>query len=422
MKPFSSHADSSASDAASGLVTPPAAFPAAAIIRSLPAAAVRVLESDAPGPRASRAAMTWKAWLLAFGVWTLFGVLQSNQALLLNALQGRTEIPARDLYIVTMGGMWMWALFTPLIVWLARRFRVERDRRLSRVLLHFAFAFGISILDVVMDVVILEFVPTVFERGAFLSRFVLQADFNIISYFIVAAATHAVDYYRLYRERRVRAAELANQLTSAQLQVLKMQLQPHFLFNTLNAISELVHEDAEAADRMITRLGDLLRLSLDRSGDQEVPLRQELDFLTAYLEIEQTRFRDRLTVEMDIAPETLDACVPNLLLQPLVENAIKHGTSARAAPGRITIATARVGDDLHMEIRDNGRGLPHPAVIREGVGLRNTRARLAQLYGDQHLFTLRNAIDGGTVVTIEIPFRPAPQAAGELSPLDAQLT
>ena len=421
MKPFSSHPDSSASDAASGLVTPPAAFPAAAIIRSLPATAVRVLEPDAHGSRGSRAGMTWRAWLLAFGAWTLFGILQSNQNMLLNALTGY-ETPARDLYVVTVGGMWVWALFTPLIVWLARRFRLERDRRLERLVVHIAFALAFAVVDVLTDVVILELVPTGYERGRFLARFVLQLDLNIISYFIVAAATHAVDYYRLYRERRVRAAELANQLTSAQLQVLKMQLQPHFLFNTLNAISELVHEDAEAADRMITRLGDLLRLSLDRSGEQEVPLRQELDFLSAYLEIEQTRFRDRLSVEMDIAPETLDASVPNLLLQPLVENAIKHGTSARAAAGRISIAAARVGDDLHIEIRDNGRGLPHPAVIREGVGLRNTRARLAQLYGDQHVFTLRNAVDGGTVVTIEIPFRPAAHTAGELSSLDSQLT
>ena len=421
MKPFSSHADPSPSDSASGLVTPPAAFPAAAIIRSLPAAAVRVLEPETLGSRGSRAGMTWRAWLLAFGIWTLFGVLQSNQNMLLDALTGRTT-PARDLYIVTIGGMWVWALFTPLIVWLARQFRVERHRRLERLVLHLGFALAFAVVDVLTDVVILELVPTGYQRGQFLARLFLQLDLNIISYFIVAAATHAVDYYRLYRERRVRAAELANQLTSAQLQVLKMQLQPHFLFNTLNAISELVHEDAEAADRMITRLGDLLRLSLDRSGDQEVPLRQELDFLTAYLEIEQTRFRDRLTVEMDIAPETLDACVPNLLLQPLVENAIKHGTSARAAPGRITIAAARHGEELHIEIRDNGRGLPHPAVIREGVGLRNTRARLAQLYGDQHLFTLRNATEGGTVVTIEIPFQPAQPAAGELSPLDPQLT
>ncbi|HUF25427.1 MAG TPA: histidine kinase, partial [Gemmatimonadaceae bacterium] len=260
-----------------------------------------------------------------------------------------------------------------------------------------------------------------FDRGGYLTRFIFQLDLNLFSYFIIVAATHAVDYYRLYRERRVRAAELANQLTSAQLQVLKMQLQPHFLFNTLNAIAELVHEDAEAADRMITRLGDLLRLSLDRSGEQEVPLRQELDFLGAYLEIEQTRFRDRLSIEMDIAPETLDASVPNLLLQPLVENAIKHGTSACAARGRITITATLRGGELRIEIRDNGRGLPHPAVLREGVGLRNTRARLVQLYGDHHGFSLRNSTDGGAVVAIEIPYRPAPPSVHELSSLDSRL-
>jgi signal transduction histidine kinase len=418
MTQFPSDRDRSA---AAALVTPPAAFPAAAVIRALPASASHLATPDPVVARQPVGTMSLRAWMFAFLAWTLFGIFSANQTMVFYALTD-LEVSTRDTYLVTLGAVWMWVLFTPAIVWLARRFRVERDRRMGRLLIHFGFAFLFSVVDPVLDMLLYPLLGGAVDLSGFLPRFFLQLDINLFSYLIIAAATHAVDYYRLYRERRVRAAELANQLTSAQLQVLKMQLQPHFLFNTLNAISELVHEDAEAADRMITRLGDLLRLSLDMSGEQEVPLRQELDFLTAYLEIEQTRFRDRLSIEMDIAPETLDACVPNLLLQPLVENAIKHGTGARAAAGHIAIATHQRNGSLRIEIRDNGRGLPHPAVLREGVGLRNTRARLVQLYGDSHDFTLRNATDGGTVVSIEIPYRPAPQSAREMSSLDSRLS
>ncbi len=417
MTQYSSDRDRST---AAALVTPAAAFPAAAVIRALPASTSHQLEADGVLTRPPSGTMSLRAWLLAFLAWTVFGIFSANQTMVFYALTD-FEISTRDTYLVTLGAVWLWVLFTPAVVWLARRFRVERDRRMGRLVIHFGFAFLFSVVDPVFDMLLYPLLGGAVDPSGFLPRFFLQLDINLFSYLIIAAATHAVDYYRLYRERRVRAAELANQLTSAQLQVLKMQLQPHFLFNTLNAISELVHENADAADRMITRLGDLLRLSLDMSGEQEVPLRQELDFLTAYLEIEQTRFRDRLSIEMDIAPETLDASVPNLLLQPLVENAIKHGTGARAAAGRIEIAAARHNGALSIEIRDNGRGLPHPAMLREGVGLRNTRARLVQLYGDSHRFTLRNATDGGTIVAIEIPYRPAPQSARELSSLDPRI-
>ncbi|HEV2129507.1 MAG TPA: histidine kinase, partial [Longimicrobiaceae bacterium] len=199
------------------------------------------------------------------------------------------------------------------------------------------------------------------------------------------------------------------QLTRAQLDVLKMQLHPHFLFNTLNAISALMHRDVPAADRMLARLGDLLRLSLEKAGTQEVTLRDELEFLEPYLEIEQTRFGDRLKVEWTIDSEALDAMVPHLILQPLVENSIRHGIAPRAAPGRIEISAQRSNGSLQLEVRDNGRGLNQGDQMRStGVGLSNTRARLAQLYDGSHSFEVGGAPEGGVVVAMEIPFRPAP--------------
>src|ERR1700686_1143876 len=185
-----------------------------------------------------------------------------------------------------------------------------------------------------------------------------------------------------------------------------MQLQPHFLFNSLNTISVLMMRDAEAANRMLVRLSELLRLSLDHVSSQEVTLRQELQFLNGYLEIEQTRFQDRLTIDKQIEPATLDAAVPNMILQPLVENAIRHGIAKRPEPGTVEIRSRVEGANLRLEIRDNGTGLAtNSNSSSTGLGLANTRARLQQLYGSQHQFELGNASVGGVIVSILIPFR-----------------
>jgi two-component system, LytTR family, sensor kinase len=198
--------------------------------------------------------------------------------------------------------------------------------------------------------------------------------------------------------------------------VLRLQLHPHFLFNTLHTISALMHKDLRAADRMLALLGDLLRDSFERVGAQEVSLKQELGFLDRYLEIERTRFRDRLSVTVRVDPEALDAVVPNLLLQPLVENAIRHGIGRRQDAGRIEISARRENDRLDVRIRDDGPGLPEgtETALRAGVGLANTAARLQQLYPNGHRFDLKNRPEGGLEVALEIPFRfaaPAPRAA-----------
>jgi signal transduction histidine kinase len=208
-------------------------------------------------------------------------------------------------------------------------------------------------------------------------------------------------FYRTYRDRAKVAERLAAQLAQAELQVLKMQLQPHFLFNTLHAISSLMHSDLDAADEMMARLGSLLRYTLESNGAQEVPLRQELVMLDHYLEIEQIRLADRLRVQMNIPSELHDVSVPNLILQPIVENAIRYGIAPRTTGGHMEITATRVGSDIRLQICDDGPGLDDR--MREGVGLSNTRARLEQMYGARQRFSYANRPQGGMCVSMEFP-------------------
>jgi two-component system LytT family sensor kinase len=213
--------------------------------------------------------------------------------------------------------------------------------------------------------------------------------------------SHAINYFQKYREREI-------SLSQAQLEVMRMQLNPHFLFNTLNAISELVYESPENADRTITRLSDLLRLSLKGGQAQEVPLHEELVFLEKYVEIQRTLLQERLMVKLDIAPDTYGASVPNMMLQPLVENAIRHGIAPRSSSGRIEVCTRREGSVLRIEIRDDGIGLIGDAgAMNNGIGLANTRSRLAALYGDLSALELKESPGGGLTVSLRIPFREA---------------
>jgi LytS/YehU family sensor histidine kinase len=218
---------------------------------------------------------------------------------------------------------------------------------------------------------------------------------------------HAWGYSLKYRERELHASQLAAQLAQAELQALRMQLHPHFLFNTLHTVSALMHKDVELADDMLSRLGDLLRRTLDTAQAQEVPLQQELEFIQTYLEIEQARLGSRLHVRFETEPETLDVLVPNLILQPLVENAVRHGIAPRLEGGRLVVRARRESDRLELEVEDDGPGLPADFADRprEGLGLANTRARLAALYGPAHQFELASVPPRGLRVVLRLPFR-----------------
>jgi len=235
---------------------------------------------------------------------------------------------------------------------------------------------------------------------------------------VMVCAWHAWNYHRRYREREAQATELAARLAQAQLQALRMQLNPHFLFNTLNAISSLMLKDVNSANRMIARLGELLRLALEINHDQEVPLQRELEFLRRYIEIEQIRFGDLLEVRLDVEPATLDAAVPNLILQPVVENAVRHAIEPKTTGGLIELRCLRSNGSLLLQVSDNGLGLNSwktnadepSSQTRERVGLGNTRQRLQKLYGDQQSFELVENSSGGVTANSIIPFRLA-QAA-----------
>ena len=224
---------------------------------------------------------------------------------------------------------------------------------------------------------------------------------------VIVAVNELLHYYRKFREREVRAAKLAAQLAEAQMKVLKMQLDPHFLFNTLHAVSSLLQEDVAAAEKTVSQLTQLLRLSLESGNEQEVTLRREMDFLSGYLNIQKTRFRDRLNVHIEVDPGILDAMVPNMILQPLVENAVKHGIASRTTPGLLEIRAEHRDQHLFLEVTDDGPNARagSPDWPSRGRGISNTLARLQQLYGSAQHFSLQRPEAGGTSVRLEIPFR-----------------
>ena len=304
---------------------------------------------------------------------------------------------------------YLWLALTPLIIRLSKSFRIEGGHRFKRLSIHFLFSVVFLLLQVLLFSVISIPFGWYSDLGPFWTRyFLLILNFtpsNVMFYWGVIIIEHALNYYRKLQERELRASQLEAQLAQSQLQVLKMQLHPHFLFNTLNAISALIRESPDEADEMVSRLGDLLRMTLETAGLQEVPFKKELEFLKQYLDIEQTRFQDRLKVEMAIEPETLDGLVPSLILQPLVENSVRHGVAPRPEGGCIKIKAWRDDLLLRLEVEDDGPGLCGDAPLKERVGLTNTRARVTNLYGDEHGLRLHNAADGGLVVSLSIPFR-----------------
>jgi signal transduction histidine kinase len=325
-----------------------------------------------------------------------------------------TERPASFplLLALNLSYWYSWAVITPGIIWLARRYPFEKRAWKLASVVHIGGVFLATLLHVVLTVASRKAIFAIISEpsGEWLSEgqrmFFLNFDWEMMTYWAIIGLSHALWYHREAQDRALRASQLETRLVEAQLQALQRQLQPHFLFNTLNTISALMHRDVDAADSMIAKLSDLLRIALQTVGVQETTLKEELDFLSKYLEIEQTRFRDRLTVVFDVQPDTLDALVPNLILQPLVENSIKHGIGPRPGPGRIDICAQRIGNRLELEVRDNGAGLSATRLsdFNRGVGLANTRSRLQHLYGADHRFEFRQPDRGGLQVLIGIPF------------------
>jgi sensor histidine kinase YesM len=344
--------------------------------------------------------------LAIFGFWTFLALLSAASRLLDPRGFGFRGMSPAGPILLSFVESWLWAALTPFIFWLGGRVGLERRRLLARVLLLLAVGVGVAILmyfllavarDEIIDVARRR--PFRFQREIAAFRFVPQ----LLFYFGILTAGFAREYFLRVRQQQEHAAALQTQLAEARLDALRMQMNPHFLFNTLHAVSAMVERDPAGVRRMIARLSELLRYTTDSGAADEVTLREELDFLNRYLEIMEIRFQGRLVVERRIDPATLDALVPNLILQPLVENALQHGVSRMKDAGTVVIASEILGSELVLTVRDNGPGIRQSAA--SGVGLGNTRARLSQLYAGAATLTLTALPDGGTLAEISLPCR-----------------
>lgn len=341
-------------------------------------------------------------------LWTLVGLAFAGQFYLSSSLLGRTVTWAEAISY-SLGDWYVWALLSLPVIRFARRYPPEAGVSWRIGCTHLGAALVCSLAFVVLRALVGQVHGWLIDEPVtFLEIFrpllVKTFPFNLLIYGVIVSVSHAIDYYRKYHERTVQALELEKHLTEARLQSLLRQLKPHFLFNSLNGIASLMYSDVAAADKMLVRLSELLRISMSHSGAPVTALRDEIAFLEKYLEIERIRFRDRLQFRMEIDPAVLDARVPSLVLQPIVENAIRHGIEPHARPGRIELRASRAGDELVFTVCDNGNGVPDGGFQREGIGVGNTRARLAELYGSRHRFAFSNQPAGGLCVTIAIPF------------------
>lgn len=350
----------------------------------------------------------YKAGIL-FAAWSAYGLLCSWQAHYWYAFTATPWTWASCLKS-EFTYAYLWALATPAILWCARRFRLERPHVWGHLLAHAALLVVlVPSIKILYDLIIRP--PSspfeAFTWSKLLRSVEMTFDTGTLIYAVVVGAEHAFVYYKRYQASLTNSSHLQTQLVQAQLQALKMQLHPHFLFNTLHSITALVHEDPEMAERTIARLSELLRLFLANSTIHEVPLGEELRILDLYLEIERARFEDRLRVVYDVPPDLHDVMVPNLVLQPLVENSIRHGVGRRSEPGWIGVAAERHEDTLVLRVSDNGAGFQDDAQhpMQQGMGIGITRGRLETLYGREQSLAVRNLPAGGVEARITIPFR-----------------
>jgi two-component system LytT family sensor kinase len=354
---------------------------------------------------------------LYFLLWTVLGLFYFSQGVT-QRLFGHDPTPWWHYLVGWLLGVYVWAFLTPIILSLGRRFPIERRNWLRRTALQLLLSAVFSAFELTVESVLysrFHLFPVVMKNfsGALAQLLVRGFHGGIVDYWIVLGLQWGVLYYRRYQERsrevmkfELRASELQSQLMSAQLNALKMQLQPHFLFNTLNAITVLVRQQrGKDAEQMLGHLSDLLRRVLEDVDTQEVSLQRELEYLYLYLAIEQVRFADRLRVEVSADPEAQEASVPQLILQPIVENAIRHGIGRSSSAGRILINASKTDGKVELRVEDDGPGLsPRHVSPDQGIGLANTRARLQQLYGQDARLEIRNCQRGGVIVTMTIPF------------------
>lgn len=348
-----------------------------------------------------------RQWVLAFGFWTLLGASYALSAGLSGMGEGEAVNWGR-LFTWYVASFWLWMLLAPLVARLGR-YTATRDWR-RFCLVHVPASIAMSLVQVLLRVGVFwaiwraDITSTHTFWGYLHQEFVFNFYFAELTYWVILTVLRGMDSRRHLRDERLRSAQLETQLAQSQLHAMRMQLQPHFLFNTLNAISALALAEPIRARRMIARLSDLLRLTLEERHSPLVPLSHELEFVRAYLEIQQERFRDRLQTRFDVADDTLHAAVPGMILQPLVENALRHGLLDKTTPGNLLVRARREGAQLHLSVEDDGLGLPAGGAV-DGVGLGTTRERLRMLFEDGASLELRAREGGGTRAALRMPFR-----------------
>lgn len=349
-----------------------------------------------------------RRYLIGFFVWTLLALLTAGRNHLTYTRLGY-DVPAVTTLTSSFTDFYLWALVSIFLFKLCAKTPIEKPHLWRNLSIYTVLSVVLTFLLGIVSVPIFLFLTggdfaelgNIFDSIVFSPWNLYQGFFT---FWATVAVGHAVNYNRRAREREMRLRNLAVQLAEAKLSALKMQLQPHFLFNTLNSIAALLRRDADKAEHMIAYLGEFLRMTLNASDANQTKLEKELHFTKTYLKIEQIRFQDKLKTSFEIAPDALDSSVPTLILQPLIENAVRHGFADKSADCRLLICAAKKGNRLHIEIRDNGTGFDGDLAddSAHGLGLRNTKQRLRETYGNDFSFGIENNGAGATV-TIEIP-------------------
>lgn len=354
-------------------------------------------------------------FIILFLGWTLFGVFFAAQGYANGVFFGKPVpfISQLSLWLICGYG---WMILTPLVLFFSKKFQIKSGQIQRNLLIQFGLSIATSLVHLLLFVSFTSLLMGIagnpfsffeaFERLLF-----TNFHFDFLVYWALIGIFHLREINRRFVERERETARLAletsqleTKLAEARLEALKMQIQPHFLFNTLNSISVLMRDDVPTANKMLVRLSELLRTALKSENSKTVSLQEELDFLRGYLEIEQMRFQDRLTVNFKIENETLEAKIPNLLLQPLVENAIRHGIAKLSESGKISIESKRNNGFIELSVSDNGNGLDESHISQNGIGLKNTRERLEKLYGEKQCFEIISSENEGFKVKIKIPY------------------
>jgi two-component system, LytTR family, sensor kinase len=352
-------------------------------------------------PLSKRRFLTWMAIL---GAWTLIVLTFSVQAYVFAVARNRPDSFRRE-FLVASSEWYVWAALTPLVLWLCRRFRITSQNWAPMAFLHLAAGVVVSLVQLAIQVrlnyMISGYNMPYWRALYFFATF--QLHMSLLTYWVIVALNHGAYYYAQSRARELAWARMETELANAQLQALNMQLHPHFLFNTLHSISTLIPDDSRAAQEMVLKLSDLLRATLNKIETPEVKLRQELELLGCYLSIEQTRFKDRLTITQEIDAAAFNCEVPTLILQPLVENAVRHGIGKHKQADSISILARREQGRLMLEVRNRVGHMENGAENGRGIGLSNTRARLEQLYGSAQSFSITSCEGGGVAVRISFP-------------------